>query len=690
MGSSDSTLTPASPSSEHLRVRGFELAPWQQEAVKAWWCGDPRGPFRGTLEVFTGGGKTLIALACVERAARRTPTLQFAVVVPTQALARQWRDQVLRYTDINPTQIGQLGGGKRDTFGSKRALICVLNTAATRLPKLAEASEHLMLVIDECHRAGAPTFSRVLSTRAEYRLGLSATPDREELDEHGEPLSYDEHALGQKLGEVVYRFSLKDAREAGWLPDYTIHHHGVQLHEDERAQYESLSRRVDELADALGRFGVDTSRARSLSARNDELGRTAQAYVAATSSRKDLLYRARERARAALRIVVNTTRRATSPRALLFHERIEEAQALYESLRASCPTLGIAIEHSRLPASQRELAVAAFRDGTADVLVSVKSLIEGIDVPDADVGISVASSSSVRQRVQSLGRVLRRGRSARPKHAEMHLIYVADSVDEVIYSKEDWADLTGPGANHYWIWPLDPALEPEARSSPPLTPAPTEDQEWERLGRIPPIEPVPYFGALPAREYSVDTRGTVRNAQDEVIANPQDVAGMVRSVRGEPGGRFYVTPAYRIVVVRKIEDGRSTLYAAGVLREPFAVRPLGGRGSADIDVGNLRPGSAYPGPTTKTRGTFSVRQKAGGKIERKLRGGVREFALDGGDEPLHVNARRLLDAWKHVSGAGFSFFVNDLWHAWYLEAGEPRFLAVVEGCFRFPSDETRE
>ncbi|MCZ7618397.1 MAG: DEAD/DEAH box helicase [Myxococcota bacterium] len=391
MGSNDSTVKSGSPSTDHLKVRGFELAPWQEKAVDAWCRGDPYGPFRGTLEVFTGGGKTLIALSCIARAAHRTPGLQFAVVVPTEALARQWRDQVLRHTDVNPRSLGQLGGGKRDSLRSKRALICVLNTAATQLPKLAEASEHLMLVVDECHRAGAPTFSRVLSTKAEYRLGLSATPDREELDDHGEPLSYDEHALGQKLGAVVYRFSLRDAREAGWLPDYAIHHHGVQLLEDERAKYESLSRRVDELADALGRFGVDTSRARSLSARSDDLGTTAQAYVAATSSRKDLLYRAKERARIALRIVANAAGRKIRPRILLFHERIEEAQALYEALVAACPNLGITIEHSRLPTSQRESAVTSFREGSADVLVSVKSLIEGIDVPEADVGISVAS-----------------------------------------------------------------------------------------------------------------------------------------------------------------------------------------------------------------------------------------------------------------------------------------------------------
>ena len=86
-----------------------------------------------------------------------------------------------------------------------------------------------MLVVDECHRAGAPSFSNVLSSPAKYRLGLSATPDREELDDDGEPLTFDEQIVGRQLGGVVYRFTLKDAREAGWLPEYSLHHHGVSL-----------------------------------------------------------------------------------------------------------------------------------------------------------------------------------------------------------------------------------------------------------------------------------------------------------------------------------------------------------------------------------------------------------------------------------------------------------------------------
>ena len=112
-------------------------------------------PDRGTLEIVTGGGKTLIALACAARAAAQRANLRLAVVVPTEALARQWREVIISHTTLNNDEVGLLGSGGNDSLSTKRALVCVLNSAAKRLPDDARNGQPLMLVIDECHRAGA-------------------------------------------------------------------------------------------------------------------------------------------------------------------------------------------------------------------------------------------------------------------------------------------------------------------------------------------------------------------------------------------------------------------------------------------------------------------------------------------------------------------------------------------------------
>lgn len=667
-----------------ISTRGFDLFPWQVSALAAWRQGADGIANRGTLEIFTGGGKTLIALQAAADISQRDPDLKVAIVVPTQALAEQWANAVARFTDVEPRSIGILGGGKKGSLERHRFLIAVLNTAAKRLPAMARAAQPLMLIVDEAHRAGAPTFSAVLNTPADYRLGLSATPDREEVDDDGEPITFDEQLVGRSLGGVAFRFGLKEAREAGWLPRFEIHHHGVRLTDDERRRYDEISRRVDDLADRLRAAGIAPERAMRMRPSRDEDRAMVNAYVGATAQRKDFLYRVTERVRVASTVVTEMMR--TPPRRiLLFGERVSEAESVAAALRAALGGEQVALEHSELPQRERQRALEDFRSGRKPVLVSVKALVEGIDVPEADAGVAVASSAAVRQRIQSLGRILRRTFDAVEKRAEMHVLYVSDTVDDLIYSKEDWSDLTGEGNNHYWLWPLDRTLPPEPQPSPPRTPKPTEEQEWDRLTREQPSLPTPWFGLPLGQEYSVDTLGTVTNQSGTVIGNPQGVAEMVTTVRGRAGGRFRVTPHHRVILVRS--DGGEELFAAGCLAEPFAAREE--QRSVDFDVSRLRPGDRYPGPSDDVNGRFRVTQRNRGKIEREIRtAGARgkEFANDAGQGRLDANARALLDAWRGSAlGRGLEVRCNSLWDVYYVAGGLPFFLARIPEGLAWPS-----
>jgi superfamily II DNA or RNA helicase len=667
-----------------FRTEGFDLFAWQAAAVDAWTVGANGRPYFGTLEVVTGGGKTLIALSCVERAAAAEPDLRVAVVVPTQALARQWREAVIRYTSVRAEDVGLLGAGGKGSLQSHRILIAVLNTAAKKLPEMAAGAQPLMLIVDECHRAGAPSFSKVLDTGARFRLGLSATPDREELNEAGEPLAYDEQKVGESLGEVVYSFGLKEAREAGWLPEYTLHHHAVALTPDERARYEAISRQVDDAADDLRGLGGETTRSRQLSSRKDELGDAARRWVSLTGQRKDLLYRAAERHRVAQRIVTKLFDKVDgeTPRAILFHERVNEAVQLYEYLIQTVP-VPVALEHSRLSENQRAAALTAFATGRAPVLVSVKSLIEGIDVPAANAGVSVASTASVRQRIQALGRVLRRAVDGGEKRAEMHLLYVDDSVDDLIYGKTDWTDLTGRDANVYWRWP-EGAEAPERLAHPPRTPLPTERDAWALVGEDIPRE---WPGAVTGQEYSVSTTGVVHNAFKALIANPQGVGEMVTALRGKPGGRFHVTPELHLVLVwhGASSPGGVRPWVVGRLEEPFRVAHEI-EDASSLDDSELVPGHPYHGPTDRTGGTYRISQRADGTIEQTVKGG-REMADSSGPGVGAANARAVLTAWNDLDRSVSRFFVNKLGHAWYEADGERRFLARVAGGFDWPTSE---
>jgi len=653
-------------------TRGFQLHDWQREAVDAWANG--ADPQRGTLEIFTGGGKSLIALACAERAAKDNPDFRLLIIVPTKALAEQWAVVVKRFTSVPAGQVAMLK--RKDaqaSFDGHVVSIGIINTVAA----LAKKKELVlqpgqMIVVDECHRAGAPTFRAALDLAAGPALGLSATPEREELGDDGEPLQYDEQIVARKLGPVVFSFGLDKARERGLLPEYEIHHHGIALDADEKRAYEEQSRKVTDLSDRLKTLGGDPGRARGLAGKGGDVGSCASAYLAATAERKDLLYRARERNRIAL-LVARGSMADERARILIFHERIEAVESLAADLRADFAER-VSLEHSRLKSKERTGALDRFRTGDAQILVSAKSLVEGIDVPAATVGISVASTASVRQRIQALGRVLRKGDEG--KRAAMHVIYVADTVDESIYEKEDWSDLTGESQNRYWRWALDSG-EPVMQDGPPRRPKPTEDQIAGRYAAMPPRFPCEWPGAIHGQEYSVDTKGVVTNASRTVMANPQSVAQMVEGVRGSKGGRFRVTPKHRFVLVLKKTESGFVWMVGGVLRHAFEALEM--PAMIPRDQREDSPGETYRGPRDRTHGQIKIRTRGGGTIEYP--GYARGLGGRASDdqERLRKYSTELVEAWKKHGGQTTVVYINGEWDAWYTRGGSPIFLGHLPG-----------
>ena len=123
--------------------RGFTLAPWQNDAVAAWMRGDGSGSYRGTLEIFTGGGKTLLALQCAANVAKLTDGFRVIVIVPTVALAQQWEDAVLRFTTIDPSRVHRIAGPTtKAKIAAARVAILVINTAAKTLRRSFVPARH--------------------------------------------------------------------------------------------------------------------------------------------------------------------------------------------------------------------------------------------------------------------------------------------------------------------------------------------------------------------------------------------------------------------------------------------------------------------------------------------------------------------------------------------------------------------
>ena len=294
-------------------ARDVDLREWQRTCCERWF----EAGKRGIAKVVTGAGKTVLACAIIERLQNtEAPQLRVAIVVPTVVLLDQWYELLTLHSSLPATVVGRVGGGHQDSFdGPVRILVCVLNSAAARLPKLAAGSSGpLLLIVDECHRAGATQMSEVFRTRRAYNLGLSATPEREiEVSEDDEApadkeadesAQFDESLLGRELGPIIFELGYLDAMRDGILARFQLLHYGLPLEPQERTRYEKMSREITDLRRSLqsqvrGRAmdgGALVGWARKVASRGGSaLATQAANYVALTGQRKQLLYRGKAR-----------------------------------------------------------------------------------------------------------------------------------------------------------------------------------------------------------------------------------------------------------------------------------------------------------------------------------------------------------------------------------------------------------
>lgn len=366
--------------------------PHQSEALQAWQQSDRRG----VVVLPTAAGKTYLAQLAMQVTCHST-----LIVVPTLDLMHQWYAHlVAAFPDV---EVGLLGGGSRDRTP---ILVATYDSAAIN----AEALGNLygLLVFDECHHL--PTdFNRPIAEYAiaPYRLGLTATPDRSD-GRHNE--------LYTLIGAEVYR---KTAEE---LAGNALAHHEVvqirvKLSQQERDRYNNLT----------------TTRNSFLRDSNISLGslqgwqKFVQASARSQAGRRAMLShrQAREIAlgnEGKLRVLADLLAQHYPERTLIF---TNDNATVY---RISQELLIPAITH-QTPVKERHATLSLFRSGEYKTLVTSHVLNEGVDVPDARIAILLSGTGSMREYIQRLGRVLRRG-SDYNKQAILYEVIAEDTSEE--------------------------------------------------------------------------------------------------------------------------------------------------------------------------------------------------------------------------------------------------------------------
>lgn len=363
---------------------GMQPRPYQTAALAAW----TQQQRRGVVVLPTGSGKSFLAQMAI--AATRRPTL---VVAPTIDLMQQWAGQLER---AFACPVGMLGGGSKELLD---LTVSTYDSAALHMEFIG--NRYGFLIVDECHHLPGRT-SRQVATMclAPFRLGLTATPERQD---DGEELIY------ELMGPLCYRRDI-DEMEGKFLSPYRTERLEFELETDERERYES-SRQL--YTDFVRRNGINFSspggwaRFLALCGRLPDGREALNAYL-----EQKRIARA---SRAKFNALWELFGQHAGERILVFTADNDTAYAI--GRRFFLPVL---THHTK--AKERKEFLDAFRAATYPVLVTSKVLNEGIDVPEASVGIVVSGSGSTREHVQRLGRILR------PIHGKQATLYELVSV----------------------------------------------------------------------------------------------------------------------------------------------------------------------------------------------------------------------------------------------------------------------
>jgi superfamily II DNA or RNA helicase len=208
-------------------------------------------------------------------------------------------------------------------------------------------------------------------------LGLSATPERS-FD-----TGFEEH-LVPWLGEIIFSYDYAAAYRDKVIVPFELINVRVEMLPKEDEEYRKLTKRAAREFGRLQREGGSDETLRHILQKRASVSATATMRIPVAAA------------------IIDQNK---GKRALVFHERVDAANSLLEIFlkRKHSAT----IYHTKIGPVIRRDNLRLYRRGMFDVLVSCRALDEGTNVPETVVAVIASSTSSQRQRIQRLGRVLR-------------------------------------------------------------------------------------------------------------------------------------------------------------------------------------------------------------------------------------------------------------------------------------------
>ena len=378
----------------------FDLHNYQETAISKW----EENTYCGLFEMATGTGKTFTAINCALRLYEKNGRILTIVSVPYVHLMEQWASNISEFN----FKVLKIDTSKSDW--NLRLKMSIQDFSVEAIDNLFVVAVHdtcsgekfqnaiksinpnrTLFIADEVHGLGSKEYRKALNPGFKYRLGLSATPRRWYDDEGTEfILNY--------FKNIVFNYSLEDAIKSNFLTKYEYKPILIELSETEQEEYNNLSLNILSLKTRLKNNRDKIQEIHSLLKTIEHLYRERVAIISNASGKTASL----------ISIIKDLLDKFGKDK--VRHILVYCPPGGHKNVLQKLSQLGLRCHefvHTVSP-KDRQSVLKQFESGAIQVLVAVKCLDEGVDVPATETAFITASSSNPKEFIQRRGRVLRK------------------------------------------------------------------------------------------------------------------------------------------------------------------------------------------------------------------------------------------------------------------------------------------
>jgi len=378
-----------------IDLKPFAQIRYYQEQALSKMFGNGRAR-SGIIVLPCGAGKTLVGItaACTVK--------KSAIVLCTSAMSVvQWRNEFLKWSNINPDDIAIFTSGEKERLNQKAGIIICTYSMVTQSTRRAHDSQQVMdfimsrewgiMILDEVHVVPAEMFRRVTSrVKTHSKLGLTATLLRE--DDKIKDLNF-------LIGPKLYEANWLQLSEEGHIARVQCAEVWCPMTTEFYTEYLSAS---------------TTNKRSLLSTMNPRKFQACQFLIDFHEKRGDKI--------------------------IVFSDNVYALKAF--ALKLTKPYI-----YGDTPQRERELVLANFQQNESVSTILLSKIGDtSLDLPEATCLIQISSHyGSRRQEAQRLGRILRAKRRNDEGFNAFFYSLVSKDTNEMYYSSKRQAFLVDQG-----------------------------------------------------------------------------------------------------------------------------------------------------------------------------------------------------------------------------------------------------